>query len=75
MEQHQASSEVEMVINAWDRLAQEDREALLPKLLHSIDGWRAFSFRSSSQLRWLRETFEKARVKFSYPVNERVPIR
>jgi len=65
-------SSVERTIKAWDDLDQEDRERLIPRFLHSIGGWRARSYRSSSQLRWLEVQFRDAGIPFVESVTKTV---
>jgi hypothetical protein len=65
---------LERTIEAWDKLDQDDREKLIPRLLNSIDGWRAFSYRSSSQLRWLEDRFKNAGLPFVRPINENINL-
>lgn len=59
-----AGSRVDKTVEAWNDLDQDDRERLIPQFLHSIVGWRARSYRPSTQLDWLEGRFSDAGVPF-----------
>jgi len=64
MDRENAASGIEKTVEEWSRLDQDDRERLIPQFLHSITGWRARSYRSSTQLRWLEGRFRDAGIPF-----------
>ncbi len=52
----------EKVVEAWNKLSNDEREKLLPHLLNGITGWRAFSVYPQAQMNWLERVFKNADV-------------
>lgn len=48
----------------WERLADSEREGLLPVLLNRMTGWHAWSTTDTTRLAWLERQFERAGVPF-----------
>ena len=48
----------------WGRLADSEREELLPLLLNRMTGWHAWSTTDVTRLAWLARQFEKAGIPF-----------
>ncbi len=55
---------IDAITKEWKSLSQDEREQLIPVLLDSIIGWRAWSSTDSARLDWLEEQFNKAGVPF-----------
>jgi hypothetical protein len=48
----------------WDKLTDEERRELIPFLLESIKGWRAWSGIDAARLSWLEDQFTEAGIPF-----------
>jgi hypothetical protein len=52
----------EKVVKAWHELRDDEQEKLLPHLLDSLVGWRAFSVSPQAQQQRLESMFKEAGV-------------
>jgi hypothetical protein len=58
------STEAQRILEAWNALADSERERLIPVLLHNTIGWQAFSVDDGSILDWLEDQFREANIPF-----------
>ena len=54
----------EQLLRDWERLPDNVRESLLPRLLVSTRGWKAWSVDPRGRQMWLEHIFEKAGIPF-----------
>ena len=55
---------VERITEEWSRLADSEREELIPVLLDRMIGWHAWSSTDAARLGWLQRQFDKAGIPF-----------
>jgi hypothetical protein len=60
----ESNPKVERMFKEWDRLSDDERKCLIPLLLQSIAGWRAWSVTDSAKLDWLESRFDEAGIPF-----------
>lgn len=59
---HEVDPKFEKIVEAWNKLSDDEQEKLFPHLLNSIIGWRTFSVNPQAQWSWLKNAFKEANV-------------
>lgn len=52
------------ILRLWEGLSDQEKELLLPQLIHTVEGWRRWAFNPYSFLSWLEWKFQQAGVQF-----------
>ncbi len=62
-----AKPTIQNVLRDWERLNEDEKVIVLPRLLRSTQQWQSWAFSEHTCLVWLRRSFRKAGVPFLTP--------
>jgi hypothetical protein len=52
------------ILDEWNKLSEQEKSQLLPRLLYGIRAWHAWSLSDRTRLEWLETQFRKAGIPF-----------